>query len=107
MIPLNFLVTMLSYRKPQSVGSLTADPPVRKDYHHLESDRALPHPLAAQKRSEVEDKYVVHLQNPEDYSQQRGQNIGERTNRDLHNKGTHFVFGSGYDPKTSETVIHA
>jgi len=95
---------MESYRPPEAIGSLIADPPVRKNYYHLESNKALPHPLTDQKISEVKEKYTLQLHKPEEYSQRRGQNLGDRSARNLHNKGTHFVFGSSYNQSTTETV---
>lgn len=95
---------MSSYTSPQRVNFAKLVKPVRKDYHHLESNRALPHPLPSHIASEAQDKYTLPLDNLKDYAQKLGENIGNRTATTRHNKDTHFLLGSDDNQMKSENV---
>jgi hypothetical protein len=71
------------------------------DYKHLESNRALPHPLKLNTCSEVQQNYKVPLGNEEEYARQKKEKLDDRNTRIQVNKSTHYV--AGYDPPVSKT----
>lgn len=95
---------MSSYSSPQCTGFEKPVKPVQDDFHYLESNRALPHPLLGHTASEAHIKYTLPLDNPKDYAQRLRKSIGDMTAMTRHNKGTHFQLGSDNNQKKSESV---
>lgn len=98
-------VTAASFPLPPS----TAKPPQpinphSKDYYHLESNRALLNPPTGGNLSEVRGNFTAPLSGPEECLTKRLSSFGERTDRIVDNKGTHFVLGFDDPVATSEKV---
>lgn len=77
--------------------------PVYKDYHHLESNRALPrgHPLLKQSGSEAQDSFTLPIKTTEEYSKRKREGLEDRAARIRESKSTHYVVG--YDPAQMES----
>lgn len=67
--------------------------PSPKDYHYLESNRALPHPLDTTSNSETQARFRLPVENTEEYIQNQKRSMGDRTARISDNKKTHFIYG--------------
>lgn len=92
-----------------SYCTLQSDPvkiivPTHEDYHHLESNRALPHPLPPPTGSEAQDNYTVPRKGTQEYVDYQREHKGERSARILDNKRTHFLFGSDPPQNLTENV---
>lgn len=92
-----------SYTAPPS-GSSPAHPinPAPKDYHHLESNRALPHPPKGPAKTEVQECFGVLVKSEGVSVGRTRAAVGERTSRMHYNKGTHFFLGFSKTPPLSE-----
>ncbi len=95
----------MSYGAPP-VGTKPATPIDRtpKNYHHLESNRALLHPPVGAYCSEVQGNFTTPLSGPEECMSKRVSSFGERTTRISDNKNTHFVLGFDGTVDQSEKV---
>lgn len=94
-----------SFGCPPSGGRPPPVNPTPHDYHHLESNRALPHPLKGPIHSEYHDKHKALLKSSGECLSKRKEAVGERTSRTSHNKDSHFVFGFDSGVPLSEKVI--
>ena len=94
---------MESFSSPQCTEYTKPVVPVYREYHHLESNRALPegHPLLKPDRTEAQDNFARPIKTEEEYTTRNRANLSERTTRIEDNKSTHFVLGS--DPLRQET----
>ncbi len=77
-----------------------------KNYHHLESNRALLHPPVGAYCSEVQENFTTPLSGSEEFMSKRVSSFGERTTRISDNKNTHFVLGFDDSVAQSEKVCN-
>ena len=87
------------YTRPPAVN------PVPKDYHHLESDRALPDTTKTMSCSEASDQYITPIEDPAVCVAKRRETLGERTARIKDNKQSHIYLGFDKPKQLSEKVI--
>ena len=85
--------------------SLPVDP-TPNNYHHLESNRALPHPPNGPIRSEIHDNFTTPLKTSDECLTKRKAALGERNSRISDNKNTHFILGFNDASPLSEKVRH-
>ena len=98
-----------SYISPgKGHGRPPAVNPALKDYHHLESDRALlPSATKARtsrSRSEAADQYVTPIEDPAECVAKRKETLRERTDRISDNKESHIHLGFDRPKQISENV---
>ena len=95
-----------SYGNPRQVtGCLVLVKPDLKDYHHLESDRALTHPPKGPALSEVKQQFTVPLKDTQECITKRRNALDERRSRIGDSKQTHFFLGFDDSKPLSEKVI--
>jgi hypothetical protein len=95
-----------SYISPgKGHGRPPAVNPAPKDYHHLESDRALPSATKARtSRSEAADQYITPIGDPAECVAKRRETLRERTDRISDNKESHIHLGFDKPKQLSEKV---
>lgn len=98
-----------SYISPgKGHGRPPAVNPTPKDYHHLESDRALlPSATKAREsrsRSEAAAQYVTPIEDPAECVAKRRETLRERTDRISDNKESHIHLGFDKLKQISEKV---
>ena len=97
-------VTASSFPWHQGTDPMKVVVPEVKNYHHLESNRALPLPLiSGPSSSEARNEYIQHLSSKE-FSLKHKDSIGNRTSRIKENKGSHFTLGCDAPQNESENV---
>ena len=101
-------VMMSSYISPgKGHGRPPAVNPVPKDYHHLESDRALSSTTKTRtSRSEAADQYGTPIEDPAECMAKRRETLRERTARISDNKESHIHLGFDKPKQVSEKVSH-
>ena len=97
-----------SYISPgKGHGRPPAVNPTPKDYHHLESDRALPGITKTRpSRSEAADQYGTPIEDPAECVAKRRDTLRERTDRITDNKQSHIHLGFDKPKQISEIVSH-
>lgn len=101
MIVSPLLVTALSFPSTNPADHAEVKIPKPIDYHHLESNRALPHPFLQGTCSEAQHSYKVPMEDTEEYAREKRGNVGSRNARREDNKSTHYV--AGYCPSQKQT----
>ncbi len=101
----NVSVTATSFALPPS-NAKPRQPivPDSKNYYHLESNRALLHPLGGGNLSEVRGNFTAPLSGPEECLTKRLSSLRERNDRITDNKGSHIVLGFDKPISMSEKV---
>ena len=97
-------MTMSYTAPPTDARPSTPIDPFPKNFHHLESNRALPHPPKGSNRSEAQENFSIPLAGPDECVTRRSLALGERKTRISDNKNTHFVLGFDEPVTLSEKV---
>lgn len=92
---------------PAGVRPSTPCDPFPKDYHHLESNRALMHAPKGGNLTEACGNFTAPLAGPKECLSRRLSALGERTSRISDNKNTHFVLGFDESVALTEKVTHS
>ena len=95
-----------SYISPgKGHGRPPAVNPVPKEYHHLESDRALLNATKSRtSRSEASDQYGTPIEDPAECVAKRRETLRERTARISDNKQSHIHLGFDKPKQSTEKV---
>ena len=97
----SLLVTTVSFPSTNPADHAEKIIPKPIDYHHLESNRALPYPLQQTTCSEAQHSYKIPIEDTEEYARKKGESIENRNARREDNKSTHYV--AGYCPSLRQT----